>query len=106
MPWSTRAPSLARPRILAASRCRAGAAADTIVLTNGRVIEADRAWFEGSQLRYEKDGGSTVLPRASSGGSTSGRRRPKQADPDVRRARELLAAIDAAEAARLARRAR
>ena len=38
------------------------AGADTIVLTNGRVIEADRAWYEGTQLRYEKDGGVYGLP--------------------------------------------
>ena len=41
-----------------------GVAADTIVLTNGRVIEADRAWYEGTQLRYEKDGGVYGLPRS------------------------------------------
>ena len=28
------------------------ASADTITLTNGRVIEADRTWYEGTQLRY------------------------------------------------------
>ena len=40
------------------------ARADRIVLTNGRVIEADRAWYDGAQVRYEKDGGVYGLPRA------------------------------------------
>ena len=40
------------------------ASADTIVLTNGRMIEADRAWYEGSQVRYEKDGGIYGLPKS------------------------------------------
>jgi hypothetical protein len=38
--------------------------ADRIVLTNGRVIEADRAWWDGGQLRYEKNGGAYGLPRS------------------------------------------
>jgi tetratricopeptide (TPR) repeat protein len=40
------------------------ASADTIVLTNGRVIEADRAWYEGSQLFYERSGAVFGLPRS------------------------------------------
>ena len=40
------------------------ARADRIVLTNGRVIDAERAWYEGAQLRYEKDGGVYGVPRA------------------------------------------
>jgi hypothetical protein len=75
-------------------------AADTIVLTNGRVIEADRAWFEGAQLRYEKGGGVFGLPRAlvarvENGASDSA------PDPDLARARERLAANDPAEALKL-----
>ncbi|HVR70085.1 MAG TPA: tetratricopeptide repeat protein [Vicinamibacteria bacterium] len=74
--------------------------ADTIVLTNGRVIEADRAWFEGAQLRYEKGGGVFGLPRAlvarlENTGSPGG------PDPDVARARERMAANDPAEAVKL-----
>ena len=38
--------------------------ADRIILTNGRVIEADRTWYDGAQLRYEKDGGAYGLPRS------------------------------------------
>jgi tetratricopeptide (TPR) repeat protein len=82
----------------------ASAPADTIVLTNGRVIEADRAWVEGTQVRYEKDGGVYGLPR-SLVKQLDQRAAPLPAtDPDVRAARALLAE-DAAEAARLARRA-
>jgi tetratricopeptide (TPR) repeat protein len=74
--------------------------ADTIVLTNGRVIEADRAWYEGSQLRYEKGGGvfglpRTLVARVDSGTAETG------PDPDVARARERLSANDPAEAIKL-----
>ncbi|HEY6548974.1 MAG TPA: hypothetical protein VI589_13755 [Vicinamibacteria bacterium] len=80
------------------------AGADTIILTNGRVIEADRAWYEGTQVRYEKDGGVYGLPR-SLVKQLDQRAAPLPArDPDVNAARSLLSA-DAAEAARLARRA-
>jgi len=83
---------------------QADARADTIFLTNGRVIEADRAWVEGTQVRYEKDGGVYGLPR-SLVKQLDQRAAPLPAsDPDVRAARALLAG-DAAEAARLARRA-
>jgi len=37
--------------------------ADTITLTNGKVIEADRTWVEGAQLYYEKSGGVFGIPR-------------------------------------------
>jgi hypothetical protein len=37
------------------------AADDTITLTNGRVIEADRAWYEGDQLRYERAAASSAF---------------------------------------------
>ena len=42
----------------------ASAAADTITLTNGRVIQADRTWVQGEQLLYEKNGGTYGLPRS------------------------------------------
>ena len=41
-----------------------GVAADRIILTNGRVIDADRTWYDGAQLRYEKNGGAYGLPRS------------------------------------------
>ena len=57
--------------------CARPRGADVIVLTNGRVIEADRAWYEGTQLRYEKDGGVYGLPRAwCKPSSSSGPPRP------------------------------
>jgi hypothetical protein len=40
------------------------ARADRIVLNNGRVIDADRTWYDGTQLRYEKNGGTYGLPRS------------------------------------------
>ena len=77
--------------------------ADTIVLTNGRVIQADRAWYEGTQLRYQKDGGVYGLPR-SLVKSLDQRPAPEPAsDPDVLKARERLAAGDPVEATRLLR---
>jgi hypothetical protein len=89
---------------LAAVLAAAAAGADTIVLTNGRVIEADRAWVEGTQVRYEKDGGTYGVPRSLVKHLDQRAAPPPASDPDVRAARALLAA-DAAEAARLARRA-
>ncbi len=76
---------------------------DTITLKNGRVIEAERAWFEGAELRYQKDGGIFGLPRdlvqkleqRSAGGQVL--------DPDVLRSREHLVAGDPGEALRYAR---
>jgi hypothetical protein len=41
----------------------AWAAADTITLKNGRVIEAEHVWREGSQVRYHKDGGVFGIPQ-------------------------------------------
>jgi tetratricopeptide (TPR) repeat protein len=90
-------------RLLAAgAACLLSAAslhADSIELTNGRVIDADRAWFEGTQLRYEKDGGVYGIPRTlvrsvkTKGGVTL--------DPDLARGRERLTAGDPVEATRL-----
>ena len=70
------------------------------MLTNGRVIEADRVWFDGAQLRYEKDGGVFGLPRTlvARVDSTTAQGGP---DPDVALARERLAANDPAEAVKL-----
>jgi len=52
---------------LALAACPLAAAAvraDRIVLTNGSVIQADRTWYDGNQLRYEKDGGTYGVPRS------------------------------------------
>jgi len=87
---------------LAAVLLAGAAGADTIELTNGHVIaDVDRAWFEGTQLRYQKDGGTYGIPRTlvrrvvTRGGVVL--------DPDLDRARERLTAGDAVEATRLLR---
>jgi len=77
--------------------------ADTIVLTNGRVIEADRTWYEGSQLFYEKNGGVFGLPRSLVKTLDQHPAPEPVSDPDVRKARECLAAGDPATASRLLR---
>jgi tetratricopeptide (TPR) repeat protein len=86
--------------LLAAVR---SAGADSIVLTSGRVIEADHAWLEGTDVRYVKNDTIYAVPRdlvarveASDGG-------PALVDPDVRKSRERLAAGLAEEALRHAR---
>jgi tetratricopeptide (TPR) repeat protein len=79
------------------------AGADVITLTNGRVIEADRSWYEGTQLRYEKNGGVYGLPKSLV--KSVEQQRPAEAagDPDVARARQRLAARDPVQATRLLR---
>jgi len=79
------------------------AAADTITLTNGRVIEADRAWFEGNEVRYQKDGGIYGLPKSLVLRVESHTSPAQSSDPDVLKARERLAAQDPVEATRLLR---
>jgi tetratricopeptide (TPR) repeat protein len=75
--------------------------ADTILLTNGRVIEADRTWDQGTQLMYEKNGGTFGLPR-SLVLRVERRAAPEPtSDPDVQHARERLSHDDPAEAVRL-----
>jgi tetratricopeptide (TPR) repeat protein len=75
-------------------------AADTIVLKNGKVIEADRTWYQGSQLYYERNGATFGLPR------TLVERLEKHAspqgasDPDVEQARRELLAGDPVGATR------
>jgi tetratricopeptide (TPR) repeat protein len=92
-------------RILAAAFAlsAATAAADTITLTNGKVIEADRAWYEGTQLRYEKNGGVFGIPRSLV--RTLGKTYAPEAagDPDLTQARERIGAGDPVEAIRLLR---
>jgi hypothetical protein len=80
-------------------------AGDTIVLTNGRVIQADRAWFEGAQLYYEKSGAVFGLPR-SLVKSVEAQAPPPTArpsDPDVARALDYSRAGHDAEAIRVLR---
>ena len=79
------------------------AAADTITLTNGRVIEADRAWFEGKEVRYEKNGGIYGVPKSLVVRVDSHSSPARSSDPDVVKARERLAAQDPVEATRLLR---
>jgi tetratricopeptide (TPR) repeat protein len=78
-------------------------AADTITLTNGRVIEADRAWYEGEQLRYQKGGGVYGLPRSLVKSLVQSGPSDPAADPDITKARERLVAHDPVEAHRLLR---
>jgi tetratricopeptide (TPR) repeat protein len=97
-------PALAHASILLLC-VAATSAADTITLTNGRVIEAERSWYEGSELRYEKDGGIYGLPRTmvqkvEQRGVAAA---PGVIDPDITKARERLAAGDPVEATRLLR---
>lgn len=89
--------------VLAAAARPAPAAADRIVLTNGSVIEADRTWYEGTQLRYEKNGGIYGLPRSLVKSLEQKAAPEPSADPDVIRARELLSAGDPVGATNLLR---
>jgi hypothetical protein len=77
--------------------------ADRIVLTNGSVIDADRAWYEGSQLRYEKNGGVFGLPRGLVRRLEQRMDPVAAGDPDLQLAEQRLAAGDASAALRLAR---
>jgi hypothetical protein len=79
----------------------ASARADTITLKNGRTIEAERAWIEGNQVRYQKDGGVYGLPKSLVQSVDQRPTPPAVTDPDTQRARELLA-VDPAEAVRAA----
>ncbi len=97
-----RIPSYARLALVALWGTTAGWA-DTIVLTNGRVIQADRVWYEGSQVRYEKDGGVYGLPRSVVSKVEQAAPIEQSSDPDVAKARARLAAGDPVEAIRLLR---
>ena len=81
--------------VLAAS----AAQADVITLSNGRVIEVDRTWYEGNQLRYEKDGAAFGIPRRLVARVEHGS--PLPPNPDVQHAKQELATGHAAEAVRL-----
>jgi tetratricopeptide (TPR) repeat protein len=86
--------------LLVACAVARSASGDTIVLKNGRVIEADRAWFEGSQVLYEKNGGRFGLPRTLVDRLEQKTPPEPSSDPDVLKARELLAVGAAREAKR------
>jgi hypothetical protein len=77
--------------------------ADTITLTNGRVIQADRAWVEGNQVRYERNGGVFGVPRSLVRSLEAQSSHSDSRDPDVLQARDRLAAGDARSAATFAR---
>ena len=79
----------------------AEADADTITLKNGRVIVADRAWIDGNQVRYQKDGGVYGVPKSLVQNIDQRATPAPVTDPDTQRARELLA-VDPAEAVRAA----
>jgi tetratricopeptide (TPR) repeat protein len=96
----TKTPGAALAAMLLAA---APAAADTITLTNGRVIEADRAWFEGNEVRYQKNGGIYGVPKTLVVRVDNHSFAAPSADPDVVKARERLAAQDPVEATRLLR---
>jgi tetratricopeptide (TPR) repeat protein len=89
--------------LAAATTAARTAAADTITLTNGRVIDADRAWYEGAQVRYEKDGGIFGIPRTLVRSLNKGYAPESAADPDLAAARERIASGDPVEAIRLLR---
>ena len=66
------------------------------------MIEVDRSWYEGAQLRYEKNGGVFGLPRSMVRSVDTG---PPgvPTDPGLEQAREHLQRGEAAAAARLLR---
>lgn len=79
------------------------AAADTIILEGGHVLEADQAWYEGSFLRYRKDGQLYDVPREAIFRVEPASPEGTLLDPDVLSSRERLAGGDASEALRYAR---
>jgi tetratricopeptide (TPR) repeat protein len=79
------------------------AAADSVVLTSGQVIEAEQAWFEGSELRFRRRGTVYAVPRSLVSRVSAADGSPGLPDPDARTSAERLAAGDAAEALRFAR---
>ena len=105
-PLAELAPLNARRRLLvpAALVALAGTAgADSVVLKSGRVIEADQAWFEGSELHYRRNGTVYAVPRSLVERVDTADGSAALEDPDTRSSRERLAAGDPAEALRFAR---
>ncbi len=91
---------LRRAALLLALASGPAALADRIVLKNGRVIEADRAWLQGQQVLYEKNGGTFGIPRSIVAELDLHAERESTSDPEVRRARALLEGGNPAEAVR------
>jgi tetratricopeptide (TPR) repeat protein len=84
---------------LAALAClTTAAAADTILLVDGRLIQADRAWYEGGEVRYEKDGLTAGVPRRLVKSIEQKTPPLETTDPRVLAARRDLAAGNAAAA--------
>jgi tetratricopeptide (TPR) repeat protein len=79
------------------------AAADTVVLVDGRALETDRAWYEGPDVRYRRHGTLYSLPRQLVARLEPEADHAEILDPDVESSRERLAAGDAEEARRFAR---
>jgi tetratricopeptide (TPR) repeat protein len=92
-----------RTLLAAALLAARAAAADSIVLTNGRVIEADHAWVEGAEVRYVRSDTIYSVPRELVARVETKDGGDGLVDPDVRRSRERLAEGQADEALRHAR---
>jgi tetratricopeptide (TPR) repeat protein len=80
----------------------AATALETIVLTSGRTIAAEEAWFEGDELRYRHEGTLFALPRRLVARVVAEHGEAAE-DPDLRRSGESLEKGDASEALRFAR---
>jgi tetratricopeptide (TPR) repeat protein len=78
-------------------------AADTVVLVDGRVLETDRAWYEGPDVRYRRSGTLYALPRRLVARLEPSTVDGEILDPEVESSRERLAAGDSREALRFAR---
>jgi tetratricopeptide (TPR) repeat protein len=70
------------------------ALADTIILKNSHRIEADRVWYDGAQLMYEKNGSVFGLPRSLVESVEQKAAPEPSADTDVVKGRERLKAKD------------
>lgn len=90
----------ARPLAVLVSLLACRATADTITLKNGHVIQADRAWYQGSQLYYERNGATFGVPREMVQKLEQRATPEPAADPDVEQARRLLAGGDPVGATR------
>lgn len=100
----TRRRLASHPLVAALAILSASASADTIVLHNGRRIDASSAWLEGREIRYlTRDGVLFRVERSQVASVESGSGAPALLDPDVSRSDQRLAAGDAADALRLAR---
>jgi tetratricopeptide (TPR) repeat protein len=79
--------------------------ADTITLVDGRTIDADRAWYEGNEVRYEKGGLTAGVPRRLVAAINQKALPAVTSNPEVIAARERLAAGRPADALPLLQRA-